>query len=72
MCNPHTLHRYLDDIPRLEGELYAGLVLSERAHAHISVDPSAALAMEGVMDYVSVSDVPGDNMIGLFQPMQAA
>ena len=40
-------------------------MLSKRAHAHISVDPSAALAMEGVMDYVSVSDVPGDNMIGL-------
>ena len=58
------LSRYLDDIPRLEGELYAGLVLSQRSHAHITVDPSPALAMEGVVDYVCASDVPGDNMIG--------
>ena len=57
--------RYLDDIPRQEGELYAGLVLSGHAHAHITVDASAALAMEGVVDYVSVKDVPGENMIGL-------
>ena len=54
----------MDDLPQLEGELYAGLVLSQHAHAHITVDPSAALAMEGVVDYVSVSDVPGQNMIG--------
>ena len=40
-------------------------MLSQHAHAIISVDVSAALAMEGVVDYVSVSDVPGDNMIGL-------
>ena len=59
------ISRYLDDVPRLEGELYGGLVLSQHAHAIISVDASAALAMEGVVDYVSVSDVPGDNMIGL-------
>ena len=58
-------YRYLDDIPHLERELYAGLVLSTHAHSHITVDPSPALAMEGVVDYVSVSDVPGDNMIGL-------
>ena len=57
--------RYLDDIPRQERELYAGLVLSQHAHAHITVDASAALVMEGVVDYVCVSDVPGDNMIGL-------
>ena len=60
----HLYYRYMDDLPRLEGELYAGLVLSQHAHAHITVDPSAALAMEGVVDYVSVSDVPGQNMIG--------
>ncbi|CAI8021900.1 Xanthine dehydrogenase/oxidase [Geodia barretti] len=57
--------RYLDDVPRLEGELYGGLVLSQHAHAIISVDASAALVMEGVVDYVSVTDVPGDNMIGI-------
>lgn len=66
-----TLHkcnqcRYLDDLPALEGELYAGLVLSEHAHADITVDPSAALAMDGVVDYVCVEDVPGSNKIGIF------
>ena len=55
----------MDDIPGQEGELYAGLVLSGHAHAHITVDASAALAMEGVVDYVSVKDVPGENTIGL-------
>ena len=29
---------YTDDMPRLEGELYAGLVLSERAHAKFVLD----------------------------------
>ena len=57
--------RYLDDIPPIEGELYAGVVFSDHAHATISVDPSTALAMEGVVDYVCVDDVPGDNMIGM-------
>ena len=49
----------------MEGELYAGLVLSKHAHANITVDPSAALKMEGVVDYVCVNDVPGNNIIGL-------
>ena len=48
----------------MEGELYAGLVLSEHAHASITVDASAALAMEGVVDYVCVNDVPGANVMG--------
>ena len=57
--------RYLDDIPPVKGELYAGVVFSERAHANIlSVDAGAALAMEGVVDYVCVDGVPGNNMIG--------
>ena len=56
--------RYVDDLPALEGELYAGLVLSEHAHASIIVDASAALTMEGVVDYVCVDDVPGTNIIG--------
>ena len=54
----------MDDLPAVEGELYAGLVLSEHAHASITVDASAALAMEGVVDYVCVNDVPGSNIIG--------
>ena len=63
----HTCNcRYLDDLPALEGELYAGLVLSRHSHASITVDYSAALAMEGVVDYVGIKDLPGSNMIGMY------
>lgn len=56
---------FLDDIPKQAAELYAGLVFSSKAHANIlSVDPSAALAMAGVVDFISSKDIPGDNMIG--------
>ena len=55
----------MDDIPPIQGELYAGVVLSQHAHANITVDTSAALEMDGVIDYVCVDDVPGDNMIGV-------
>ena len=44
---------YVDDMRALEGELYMGLVLSTRAHATlVRVDPTAALAMEGVTAWV--------------------
>ncbi|RXG67436.1 Xanthine dehydrogenase [Armadillidium vulgare] len=40
---------YVDDIPRFENELYAALILSEKARAKIvKIDPSEALKMEGV------------------------
>ena len=55
----------MDDIPPIQGELYAGVVFSQHAHANITVDASAALEMDGVIDYVCVDDVPGDNMIGV-------
>ncbi|KAE8752582.1 xanthine dehydrogenase 1 [Frankliniella occidentalis] len=52
---------YCDDIPKYENELYLGLVLSQRAHARIvSVDPSAALAVEGVHLFLSAKDLPGE------------
>ena len=45
---------YIDDIPYVEGELYAGLVLSEKAHANIlHIDASQSLKMDGVIDFVS-------------------
>ena len=56
----------MDDLPALEGELYAGLVLSDHSNANITVDASVALTMEGVVDYVCVDDVPGTNIIGIF------
>jgi hypothetical protein len=44
---------YVDDIPYAEGELYAGLVVSEKAHANlVDIDASQALKMEGVVEFV--------------------
>ncbi len=59
------LHRYMDDIPPTEGELYAGLVLSTHAHANITVDWSKAVQLSGVKGYVGVDDVPGSNTTGI-------
>ncbi|XP_046575146.1 xanthine dehydrogenase/oxidase-like [Haliotis rubra] len=56
---------YLDDMPRSEGELYAGLVLSTRPHARIKdVDVTEAIALPGVTGYVDHQDVPGKNLWG--------
>ncbi|XP_046575196.1 xanthine dehydrogenase/oxidase-like [Haliotis rubra] len=56
---------YLDDMPRSEGELYAGLVLSTRPHARIKdVDVTKAIALPGVTGYVDHQDVPGKNLWG--------
>lgn len=58
------LYRYTDDIPHIEGELYAALVMSTRPHAKITVDYSEAVKMQGVSAYVGAQDVPGSNLIG--------
>ena len=55
----------MDDIPHIEGELYACLVLSTHAHANITVDFSEAVSIPGVKGYVGVDDVPGDNATGI-------
>lgn len=50
---------YCDDIPKMEGELYLGLVISNRAHAKIKkVDPSEALLVEGVEAFLTAEDLP--------------
>ena len=55
---------YIDDIPYVEGELYAGLVLSEKAHANIlDIDASQSLKMDGVMDFVSHIDIKAENNV---------
>ena len=54
----------MDDIPRIQGELYAALVLSTHTHANITIDYSDAVKMEGVKGYVGVEDVPGSNCTG--------
>ncbi|XP_070199819.1 xanthine dehydrogenase/oxidase-like [Littorina saxatilis] len=56
---------YVDDIPTSQGELYMGCVLSTQAHARlIRVDPAPALAINGVVDFVSHKDIPGSNIWG--------
>ena len=50
--------KYLDDIPKVLGELYAGLVLSTKSHAYIkNVDPTKALKLNGVHRYVSYKGI---------------
>ena len=44
------------------------LVISTEAHANIiSVAPSRALQMAGVVDYISAVDVPGSNLFGAIE-----
>lgn len=51
--------QYTDDTPVLQNELFGCMVLSTKAHAKIiSVDPSAALDIPGVHDYVDHKDLP--------------
>ncbi|XP_071497501.1 xanthine dehydrogenase/oxidase-like [Diadema antillarum] len=53
---------YVDDIPPVDGELSAAPVLSIRPHAKlVSVDPAHALALPGVIDFISHKDVPASN-----------
>jgi xanthine dehydrogenase/oxidase len=51
--------QYIDDIPYHKNELYGCMVLSTKAHAKIlSVDPSPALDLPGVVDWVDHTDLP--------------
>lgn len=48
-------------------EKYLAFVTSQKAHANIlSIDPSEALKMPGVVDFVSHKDVQGHNNWGIF------
>ena len=50
--------QYTDDIPSVDGELYAGLVMSTKAHAQIlSINTDAALAIDGVHTFVCAKDL---------------
>nr|QEO19118.1 rosy [Limnogonus franciscanus] len=57
---------YLDDIPKIEGELYLSLVVSTKSHAKIlSIDASEALALPGVEAFLCHKDIPDEqNMCG--------
>jgi len=51
--------QYTDDIPAQKNELYGVMVLSTKAHAKIvSVDPSPALDLPGVAEWVDRHDLP--------------
>lgn len=52
---------YIDDMPRLDRELFGGLVMSAHAHARIlSVDWEPALTMSGVSGYIDRNSIPAD------------
>ena len=49
---------YCDDIPKLENELYLGLVMSSKAHAKLTkIDATKALQMDGVFGFVCHRDL---------------
>ncbi|KAJ1949796.1 hypothetical protein FBU59_000985 [Linderina macrospora] len=60
---------YVDDMPPVHGELFVALVLSTRSHAQIlSIDPSKALAMDGVHPKLfTASDIPGSNLWNIWR-----
>jgi xanthine dehydrogenase large subunit len=56
---------YVDDLPQLEGTLYAKVFDSPLAHGTIRrIDASAAAALPGVVRIFSAKDIPGHNNIG--------
>ncbi|KAF7704115.1 xanthine dehydrogenase/oxidase [Silurus meridionalis] len=56
---------YCDDIPHFENELCLALVTSTKAHAYIrSIDTDDAMALPGVVLFVSAKDIPGSNKTG--------
>lgn len=58
---------YLDDLPELQGTLYAAPILSTVAHGTLhGVDASAALNMPGVRGVVLAADIPGDPILAAF------
>ncbi|MBL7748231.1 MAG: molybdopterin-dependent oxidoreductase, partial [Chitinophagaceae bacterium] len=60
---------YLDDIPVVNGTLYAAVYDSPVAHGRIiSVDTGAALSVPGVVRIFLSKDIPGENQIGGIVP----
>ena len=60
---------YLDDIPELQGTLYALPFDATVAHAKIkSIDWTAALNRNGIVTILGAKDIPGENQIGGILP----
>jgi xanthine dehydrogenase large subunit len=56
---------YLDDIPVVNGTLYAAVFDSPVAHGKIkSLDSTEAAAMPGVVRIFTAADIPGENQVG--------
>jgi xanthine dehydrogenase/oxidase len=57
---------YVDDMPRMDRELYGGLVLSTKAHAKIvGIDWDRALSLPGVVGYIDKNSIsPEANVWG--------
>lgn len=57
--------RYIDDLPEPEGLLHAAVGQSTQAHARVtSMDLEAVKAYPGVVEVITVKDVPGHTDIG--------
>lgn len=60
---------YLDDIPLVNGTLFAAVFDSPVAHGKIiSIDTSIAAAMPDVVRIIRAADIPGENQIGGIVP----
>ncbi|MBS1794375.1 MAG: molybdopterin-dependent oxidoreductase [Acidobacteria bacterium] len=60
---------YLDDVPLLEGTLFAGVYDSPVAHGKLkSVDVSRAAGAPGVVRVITATDLVGENQIGGILP----
>jgi xanthine dehydrogenase large subunit len=58
---------YVDDLPVLQGTLYAAPVMSTVAHGWLhSIDATAARALPGVVQVIRSSDIRGDKLIASF------
>src|SRR5687767_12363666 len=56
---------YLDDIPVIQGALYAGVFDSPVAHGILeSIDIREALKVSGIVRIITAKDIPGENQIG--------
>ena len=55
---------YVDDIPRMQDELYLGFVMSKKAHAKlIDIDATEALKDEGVVNFFCHRDIDPKNNV---------
>ncbi|XP_046360648.2 indole-3-acetaldehyde oxidase-like isoform X2 [Haliotis rufescens] len=61
--------QYVNDVPPVQGEVFASFVISSVGNAEIdSVDTSAALSSPGALKYISASDIPKGGSNSFRQP----